>query len=282
MSVSHPLLLRASDPTYDSAAPRHLMLDEVRDLYNYRYLLRNLVRRNVTARYKRSLLGVIWTLLDPLMTMAVMAFVFSALFAQPVPRFPVFLLAGIIIWNFITQSSTQAIADLLYEGSLMTKVYMPRSVFAFAALGTGLVNLGFALVPLILIMALFKTPVGLGTLFVMPAIVIVSLFTLGIGLSLSALAVYFGDVLNIHRILMQLLMWASGVFYSLGMMPENLRPFVSIVPTFHLVALFREPLYSASLPPLGSIAYATGVSVLVAVFGFWFFMRLSDEFAYRV
>ncbi len=269
-------------PTYDTAAPRRLILDELRDLYRYRDLIRNLIRRNVTARYKRSVLGVIWTLLDPLLTMLVMAVVFTALFAAPIPRYPLFLLAGIVIWNFISQASTQAIADLMYGGALMGRVYMPRSVYAVAAIGTGLVNLFFAMVPLALMMIYMRAPLRPSLLFVLLSVPIIAMFTLGLGLFMSAFAVFFADVLNLHNISLQLLMWLSGVFYTLDMLPKWLRPIVAAIPTFHMVTIFREPLYDGSLPGVDSILYASATAMGMLLLGFWVFMRLSDAFAYRV
>lgn len=269
-------------PTYDSSRPRRLILDEFKELIEFKDLMRNLVRRNVTSRYKRSVLGILWTLLDPLFTMIVMAIVFGALFETTVPRFSLFLLSGIVIWNFISQSSTQAIADLMYGGGLMNQVYMPRSVYAFAAIGTGLANLGFAMIPLALLMLFTGAPISWAWLFLPISILIISIFTLGLGLLMSAFSVYFADVLNIHNILLQLLMWLSGIFYSLESLPERIRAIVGLVPTYHMVTIFRAPLYSGELPPLGSILYASIIALIFLVVGLRIFMRLSDAIAYRV
>jgi len=270
------------EPTYDSSKPRRLIIDEFKELIQYRDLIRNLVRRNVTSRYKRSVLGILWTLLDPLFTMLVMAFVFSALFENALPRFSLFLLTGIVIWNFITQSSTQAIAELMYGGSLMNQVYMPRSVYAIAAIGTGLANLGFAMIPLVLLIFITRAPISWALLFLPVSVFIVSIFTLGFGLIMSAFSVFFADVLNIHRILMQLLMWLSGIFYSLEFMPERIQAVVGLVPTYYMVDIFRAPIYAGELPSPFSILYASGVAIVVFIAGLWIFMRVSDAIAYRI
>lgn len=269
-------------PTYDTAAPRSYLRTELRDLYLYRDLLRSLVRRNVTARYKRSVLGVLWTLLDPLLTMLVMAAIFTALFADSIPAYPLFLLTGLVIWNFIAQSSEQSMGDLVYGGALMGQVYMPRSAFAVAAIATGLVNLVVSLVPLLLLVLIFSTPLTASLLFLPVAIAIASAFTLGIGLLMSAFAVFFADILNIHSILMRLLMFLSGVFYSIEMLPTWMQPFVAAVPTYHIVVIFRDPIYAGTLPPLSSIIYASLWSVVALAVGFWVFTRLSDDFAYQI
>ncbi len=271
-----------SEPTYDSNRPRRLIVDEFFELIEYRDLLRNLVRRNVTSRYKRSVLGILWTLLDPLFTMIVMTIVFSALFDAAMPRFPVFLLSGIIIWNFISQASTQAIADLMYGGSLMNQVYMPRAVYAFAAIGTGLANLGFAIIPLAILALVTGAPISWTWLFLPISILIVSIFTLGLGLIMSAFSVYFADVLNIHNIVLQLLMWLSGIFYSLESLPEQMRSVIGLIPTYHMIMIFRSPIYSGEIPPLESIYYSSAIAIIFLVIGLEIFMKFSDAIAYRV
>jgi ABC-2 type transport system permease protein len=215
--------------------------------------------------------------------MLIMAVVFSALLAQSVADYPVFILSGLIIWKFIEWTSTQAIADLIYGGgALMGKVYVPRSIFAVASIGTGLINLLLSMIPLVLLMIILGTPVTLVLLILPVSIATVAGFSLGLGLFMSALAVFFADMQNIHRIMMQLLMYLSGIFYTLDFLPKEIGTLVAVVPTYHLVALFREPLYAGSLPSGSSMLYAGVMTLVMLISGFWVFMRLSDGFAYRV
>ncbi|HLA82043.1 MAG TPA: ABC transporter permease [Thermoleophilia bacterium] len=269
-------------PLYDTAAPRSRVLDELRDLYRYRDLLLNLILRSITARYKRSVLGILWTLLDPLLTMAVMAVIFSALFAQSQRAYPVYLLSALVIWNFFSQSTTQAMGDLVYGGSLMGKVYMPRSVFAVAAVGAGLVNVIVSLLPLFLLMLIFRTPLTATLLFLPIALATVALFSLGFSLLMSTFAVYFADVMNIHRILLRLLMYLSGVFYTLDVLPNWLKPIVNVNPLYHLISLFRAPIYNGVMPESVSLFVALGATSAMLLVGYSAYMRVSDDFAYRL
>jgi ABC-type polysaccharide/polyol phosphate export permease len=164
----------------------------------------------------------------------------------------------------------------------MNQVYIPRSVYAYAAIGTGLANLFFAMIPLALLMLVTGAPVSWALFFLPISILIISLFALGLGLIMSAFSVFFADALNIHRILLQLLMWMSGIFYSLESLPERVRTIIGLAPTYHMVTIFRAPLYSGELPPLISILYASGIAVAFFVVGLWTFMRMSDAIAYRV
>jgi len=269
-------------PYYDSAAPRNRVADELREVLRYRDLVRNLVRRNVTARYKRSVLGVFWTLLDPLATMLTMAVVFTALFAKSIPGYPVFLLSGIVIWNFFSQASTQAMMDFVYSGSLVVQVYMPRSVFAFSSIGTHLVNLLLASIPLFLIAIFVGTPITPALLFLPVSLLLVALFTLGTGLLVSALAVFFADMINIFNIALQLLMFLSGVFFSVDAMPAALQKIIFLLPTYQMVTIFRYPIYIGQLPPLDSLLYFSGWTLVMLALGLYVFTRLSDMYAYRV
>jgi ABC-2 type transport system permease protein len=267
---------------YDSAKRRNRIVDELRELLRYRDLVRNLVRRNVTARYKRSVLGVLWTLLDPFFTMIIMAVVFSALFAETVPGYPVFIFAGVIIWNFFAQSSTQAMVDFVYSGSLIVQVYMPKTVFAFSAIGTGLVNLALACVPLIAIVLFFNRPITLALLFLPIAVLLSSMFTLGVGLLVSALAVFFADMLNIYSLMLRLGMYLSGLFFSVEALPDGLQPIIALIPTYQMVEIFRYPVYYGEFPPATSVLYFSVWTIIMLGAGLLVFTRLSDEYAYRI
>jgi ABC-2 type transport system permease protein len=269
-------------PYYDSAAQRNRVANEVRELLRYRELVSNLVRRNVTARYKRSLLGVVWTLLDPLFTMIAMAIVFSAILAKSVPAYSVFLLSGIVIWNFFAQASTQAMMDFVYSGSLIVQVYMPKSVFAFSSIGTHLVNLGLACIPLFIIALVIGRPITPAVLFLPVSLLLVAMFTLGTGLLVSSLAVFFADMINIFNLSIQLLMFLSGVFFSADTMPESLQRVIFLLPTYQMVNIFRYPIYEGRIPPAESLAYFSLWAVGMLVLGLVVFTRLSDEYAYRV
>lgn len=270
-------------PTYDTGAKRSLALAEVKDLWRYRNLVYHMVRTNVTSRYKRSVLGVAWTLMDPLLTMAVMAVIFEALFRRSIAAFPVFLLSGIIVWNFFAQATSSAMTDLMYSGGrLMGRVYLPKSVFAVAAVGTGVVNLLFSLLPLFAFVLLFARPVTLAWLFLPLALVVLSAFTLGIGLLVSSFAVFFADMVNIYGFLLRLVMYLSGIFYYLDSLPTPLQWVVRVNPAYHMIRLFRDPIYEGILPRWEIIAYSVLWAVVALSVGLWVFTRRANEFAYRI
>jgi len=269
-------------PYYDTSIKRQLIVAEIRDIFQYRNLVIHLVKRNITARYKRSFLGIGWTLLDPLLTMIVMAIVYSALFRNQIEDFTVFLLVGIVVWTFFSQASTQAMTDIMYSGSLLGKVYLPKSVFAVSAVGTGLVNFLISLIPLAVFVVIYQRPINWTLLFLPIALVILSAFTLGLGLFMSALAIFFADMVNIFGILLRLLLYLSGIFYYTEQLPEWLAWMVRLNPTYHMIRLFRDPIFEGILPRWESILYTGVWAILMFFLGYWFFTRRADEFVYRI
>jgi len=269
-------------PNYDTARERQLIISEIKEIIRYRNLLFHLVKRNITARYKRSLLGIGWTLLDPLLTMVIMAIVYSALFRTRIEGFPVFLLCGIVVWTYFSQASEQAMADIMYSGTLLGKVYLPKSVFAVSAIGTGLTNFLISLIPLAVFVLVYQRPITLALLFLPVAILIISAFTLGLGLLMSTFAIFFGDMVNVFSFILRLLFYISGIFYYTEFLPPVLAWVVRITPTYHMIRLFRDPVFEGILPRWEIIAYGSFWAVFMFILGYWYFTKRSDEIAYRI
>jgi ABC-2 type transport system permease protein len=143
---------------YDSAEPRSAAFSELSALLRYRDLLALMTANLVKTRYKRSALGVVWTLLQPLLHMAVLTFAFSTLFRSSLDDYPVYLLCGLVAWNFFSQTTVFAMHSLVWGGSLLKRIYIPRTIFATAAIGQGLINLLLSLLPLVIIMLLLGHP----------------------------------------------------------------------------------------------------------------------------
>ena len=173
------------------------MLTALGEIVRYRSLLRDLVARDLKVRYKRSILGVAWTMLNPLLMMAVLTFVFSQLFRADVRHYAVYLLSAQLIWTFLAQTTTQAMNHLAWGSALITKIYLPRSVFAVSQVGTGLVNLVLALVPLFLITLLTGAPVTWAVLWLPVSMLLMACFALGVGLLLPF---YGGEAFGLHAI----------------------------------------------------------------------------------
>jgi len=269
-------------PIYDSAQHRSTVIEEFLALIKYRDLLVQLVSRNLKARYKRSALGICWTLLNPLMMMIVLTVVFSSVFQSATGHYAVYALSGLIVWNFFAQTTASAMSELLWGGALLHRIYVPRVIFAMTALGTGLINLLIALLPLAVIMLLSGAPLRPSLLFLPVPILLTSMFALGVALFLSTLAVYFSDVLDMFQILLMGWMYLTPVIYPVEIIPDQYRWLMSLNPMYYLLAVFRAPIYSGQLADLQTLGIASLVATLTLAFGWWFFTRKADEFAYRI
>ena len=144
---------------YDSSSQNSSALAGLRELFRYRHLIFQLARRDILTRYKRSVLGVAWTMINPLGTMLVMTIVFSQLFIMDIPYYPIYILSGLVMWNFFSQTTTAAMVNLVWGGGLLSRIYFPRTSFAVSAIITGLVNLLLSFVPLLAIFLIIGAPI---------------------------------------------------------------------------------------------------------------------------
>lgn len=257
-----------SEPFYDSAARLAPVRGAFVDLYRFRALVRLLVARDLTVRYKRSLLGVTWTVLNPLLTTLVMWVVFQHLFRFQIPGnipYIVYLLSGILAVTYFQQGVAMTAASMASSAGILTKVYVPPVVFAFSAACAGAVNFLFGIVPLLVIQA----ALGVGipwTIVLIPVPLVFLLATIaGIGLFLATLAVQFNDILDLTNVLLMLVAYLTPTFYPITTIPLSYRRLFLINPMYSYVDVFRHFEYGGTMPPWTTCAIvaATGVVGLV-------------------
>jgi ABC-type polysaccharide/polyol phosphate export permease len=270
-----------STPIYDSAQLVPHALQELREAINYRHLLFQLVRRDILTRYRRSFLGVAWTMLSPLGIMLVLSFVFSHIFSAT-RAYPAYILSGLMAWNFFAQSTTSAMNSLVWGGGLLQRIYIPRASFGISAIGSGMVNLVLSFVPLVLVMLVTGSPVRITVVYLPIPLLLLACFTLGLGLMISTLAVYFPDIAEMYQVLLTAWMYLTPIIYPETTIPANLQLLLHLNPLYYLVRLWRVPLYDGLWPTWGQFwpAALLGLGMLLA--GWLVFTSKSDEFAYRV
>jgi ABC-2 type transport system permease protein len=253
----------------------------MRGVYRYRDLIFQLVRRDIVARYKRSALGVAWTMLQPLGMMIIMTLVFSNLFHR-VQGYSAYLLSGLIAWTFFSQATQAAIHQMVWGAALMNRIYMPRTSFSISAIGTGMVNLSISLVPLVVVILMNHISLTWNVLFLPVAMLLLAAFALGVGLIFSTLAVSFPDVSEMYQILLTAWMYFTPIFYPEDVMPEATRVWIfGLNPMYYLVKLFRSPIYEGKLPDAQTLLIATVISLGALTIGWISFCRKADRFAYK-
>lgn len=247
----------------------------------YRDLVLQLVRRDIVARYKRSVLGIAWTMLQPLGMMLVLTIVFSQLFNH-VEGYAAYLLSGMIAWTFFAQTTTSAIYQSVWGGALIRRIYVPQTVFSVSTVGTGIVNLTLSLVPMLLIMVITDRPITPAILFIPYPMLLLTAFSLGFGLLLSTLAVKFADIAEIYRIILQAWMYLTPIMYPSDILPPLARKLLFLNPMYYLILLFRVPIYDGVMPSVPLIAAGTAIAVLTLVVGWIYFSHRADKLAYNV
>lgn len=256
------------------------------ELLRYRDLVGALVSRDLKVRYRRSAIGFLWTMLQPLLTMLVLRTVFSSLFqaksAEVPQNYEIYVLAGILFWNFFSQSIVASMNSLRGNAQLLQKLPVPKAVFPLATVLSGLVNLLFALLPLFVLLVVTGHPLKPALLFLPVAIFIAALFTLGAGLLLSPLAVFFSDVVELIGVLLMLLFYLTPVIYPKDIVPEHLRWVVRFNPIRSILEVFRDPIYQGEIPPLSHLTVSVVIALLLLALGAWVFRRSSDRIPFYI
>lgn len=254
------------------------LAQELRDLSRSAHLLRNLVHRDITIRYKRSVLGFLWTMLHPLLLALILTMVFSTVFRFAVPRYELYVLAALLPWSFFAQTTVGSMASLAWNGALMKRVRVPKSIFTLSTVLAGLVNLVFAYVPLVLIMIVRGAPIGPSFAFLPVSLLILAVFTYGVSLTLSALAVYFVDVREMYNVALTALMYFTPIIYPIEVVPERFRPLFALNPLMYFVEIVRAPVHDGVLPPASALLIASSCALVAIVVGWTVFRRLSRGF----
>jgi ABC-type polysaccharide/polyol phosphate export permease len=246
-------------------------------LLRYRDLIWTLVGRDLKVRYRRSAIGFVWTMLQPLLTMLVLQMVFSTIFRFEIINYPVYALSGILFWNFFSQSIIASMNSLRGNASLISKMPVPKEVFPLATVIAGVVNLLLALVPLFAILIVTGHPIRPAIMFLPLAILLAGLFTLGVGLLLSPMAVFFHDVVELVGVVMTLMMYLTPVFYPMAIIPERLLWVVRFNPIRSVLEVFRDPIYLGKIPPWSHLTVVLVIVVLALAVGSFVFRRSSDR-----
>jgi ABC-2 type transport system permease protein len=272
---------RSRVPVYDSARRGSRVLGEARALWSYRSLVRELVIRDIKVRYKRSVLGVFWTMLAPLLNMIALTLVFSSILKQQIRNYPVFFMTGSILWSYFSQTTSSAASQTQDSNEIAKRIYIPRSVFVASAVGVGLVNLVLSIVPLLLILVVTGFPLYTTWWFLPISVLLVTLFSAGVGFLLFTLASRFADVREMYLVLVQTWFFLTPIVYHPSIVPAKYRFALWLNPMYYLIQTFRRPIYDGVLPSAQLLAASAALSVLVFLTGWIYFARRADEFAFQ-
>lgn len=263
-----------STGTYTSDASA---VGPVLGLWQYRELLRNLVVRDIKVRYKRSVLGFAWMLLNPLISMVVFTVIFREVFNMEWD-YPLYVVSALMFYNFFSVGSAQGLNSIVASGGLIRKVSVPKAVFPLASVVANLVNFLLSLVPLAAVMlftggrfspALVVVPVG---------VVSMVLFTYGVSLVLATMNVFSRDVRWFYDSALLILFYMTPIIYPARVVPERFRFILDLNPLTRLLDVFRMPIHEGRFPPASEVVVSLAIGVVSVVVGWIVFHRYEDRF----
>ena len=267
---------------YDSAKRKHPAIEELLALYRYRDLIYQLVRRDIVSRYKRSILGIAWTMLNPLGTMLIMVVVFSQVF-DTTENYAAYVLTGIIIWTMFSQSTSMAMSSMVWGSQLFQQIYLPRTSFILSTILASMVNFVLSLVPLGIIFIIARVPLRPSALLLPVFMIFLFSFSLGVALLLSTLAVFFPDVADLYPVLLMAWMYLSPIIMPLEFYRKILNGILLYInPFYYIINLFRILTLDGFIPHWKTWGATAFVSFGVLIIGWIFFCKKADTFAYHV
>lgn len=248
----------------------------------FKPLLFQLVRRDFLAKYKRSVLGVLWSILNPLLTMMVMTVVFSSLFRFDIDNYPVYLLSGNIVFTMFNEITNQCLYSVLGAAPLMKKVNVPKYIFPLSRALSSLINFVFSYLALMIVMRITNAIFYPTMFFSIIPVFYVFVFSTGIGLILSSAMVFFRDISYLYGIFMTAVTYFTPLFYPISIIPNNYRWVISLNPLYHFVECFRSCVIYGGLPTLWQNIVCFFLAVSSLMLGLFVFYRSQDNFILHI
>jgi ABC-type polysaccharide/polyol phosphate export permease len=252
------------------------------NFWKYKGLLKEFVIRDLKIKYRRSVLGYLWSLLNPLLMMVVLTAVFSSMFRFDIPNFPIYLLSGQIIFNFFAEATTVSMSSILGSGGLIKKVYVPKYIFPLSRVISSFVTLLFSLVAVIIVVLVTNVKLTPIVLFFPLPLIYIFIFATGVGLILSVLAVYFRDMLHLYTVLLSAWMYLTPIFYPVSAVPEYVRTVIYANPMYYFVESFRDVLLYNQFPSLQTNLICIMYSLSALILGLIVFYKNQNKFVLHI
>jgi ABC-2 type transport system permease protein/lipopolysaccharide transport system permease protein len=254
----------------------------IREIFIFRYSLYNFVSTNLSSRYRRSAIGFLWSLLNPLFTMIIMAVVFSTLYKLSFAQFSLYLFSGLLPWNLITSSLLGGSMAIISAEGYLKKVYIPKIIFPLVTLGVEITNFMFSLVSLFMLAFLFGAKLGWSMLLLPVALLLLSMFLFGLIMLLSILTVFFRDLAHILQIGLLGLFYLTPIIYPLSRISGGLLDVIKFNPFYYFINLFHLIIYEAAIPGLFDWLICLGLTVISMVLGVVVFQQKEKDVIYRL
>jgi len=272
------MAVTAPPPPLQPQAQRRSLLGDLRALYRYRELLRNLVAKELKLKYRGATIGVLWSLLNPLLTILVYTVAFKYVLRIPLENYPLFLVVGLLHWNFFAASTLASADAILGNAHLLKQILFPRAILPLATVLFQLAQFLLAFVPFLLLYVPLGGHFWVGQLLYPPALLLQIAFTVGVALAVSVLTVFFRDLKHLVEVLLLLLFWLTPIIYNFTLIPGEARLFFRLNPMVSFVIVYQDLFYLGEWPSLGNwglMLFWAGVSLGI---GYTLFRRMEWRF----
>lgn len=252
------------------------------DRRQYLFVIHELTSREIKRKYARSYLGIVWSVLNPLLSMAVISLIFSQLFKRSIENFPIYYLCGYILWQMFTGATNAAMTTLVDNKMLLIKVKLPMEIFILARVYTALVNLGYSLVAFLIMLFVFGVRPNWAMFFFPVIALFLLLFALGISYILSTAYVFFGDVKHLYSVLLTLWMYCSAIFYPVESLKGIIKSVIINNPIFNYIDALRQVVIYGHLPDAGELIRMAVWGIGMYVVGYNVFKRHKNQIMQKI
>ncbi len=258
------------------------MKQNLMNFIKYRDLLVELIVKDIKLKYKNSVLGILWSMLDPLLTMIILTIIFGSVFKRDIPNFPVYVLIGRLVYSFFSEATNGSMNAILANRQLIKKIYVPKYFFPFAKVCSTFVTFLISFIPLIIVMGLTGMKFSsTNLLMIVPAIYLLGV-SLGVGMLLCTIRVFFGDIKHIYSAVLLIIMYMTPIFYPADIIPKQFLGFIVLNPLYTILNMFRDVLMYNTLPSISAhILCITYVIISLGV-GVVAFYKTQDRFIFHV
>lgn len=247
----------------------------------YRYLLQDLTARDLKVKYRRSVLGFAWSILNPFLMMLVITAVFQNVFKFEVEYFPIYYLTGALLYNFVVEATNGAMMSIIGGASLIKKVYIPKYIFPLEKCIFAFVNMVFSLIAIIIMILILQMPVSWTVLLFPIPMVYTFLFAVGFGLILASGNVFFRDIGHLYGVFTTAWMYLTPIIYPMEVL-ESMGPWLAVIikfnPLYHYVNYFRQVIMYATVPTLFTNLVCAFSAIAFLFLGIWVFKKSQDRF----
>lgn len=256
-----------------------IWIDRINIFLKYKDLWIQLVSRDIKLKYRRSFLGYLWSILNPLFVMVIMTIVFSTMFKRDIKNFPVYLFTGKMLFDFLSISTNQALGSVTGNATLLKKTYVPKYIFTISKVTSCMVDMIFSFGALIIVMLVTKAKIYWTFLFIPFVVIQIYIFCCGLGLILGALNVFFRDIQYIYNAVITAWMYLTPIFYPVSSLPANVQFVIKgLNPLYYYVAQFRDLVYYGKIPGPRVLWGGWIISFIMIGLGLFIFKKKQDEF----